>query len=154
MIKENIGFIMILGLILAFICSFGWLCFCYYQCYESEYTEERKLIENTLIYSLSTNIENRFTGSFFLGSGSIHGDENIYYYFYKKDGNGKRLVNCAAYNTIIMENNNITPHVEYYEIDGTYRSKDGEICTNVPTRIEIILYVPLNTTPLIFSGDI
>ncbi len=50
------------------------------------------------------------TGSFFLGSGTI--DSIDYYYFYFKSGDGYQLGKQPIENTVIIESDNITPHIE------------------------------------------
>ncbi|KKL06152.1 hypothetical protein LCGC14_2598880 [marine sediment metagenome] len=61
---------------------------------------------------LAINKDNSISGTFFLGSGYINQDNDIYYYFYTKNENGVIRLRKAIYHRIkIIEDNNTKPYV-------------------------------------------
>ena len=64
--------------------------------------------QSTEIVSLRNG--SKIKGSFILGSGQIK--EKTYYFFYKKIGDGYKLGKVGTANTLIVEEENVTPKVK------------------------------------------
>ena len=93
---------------------------------------------------VSIRQDSQVIGNFFLGSGSI--DSIGYYYFYFKSGDGYELGKQPIKNTVIIERNNVSPHIE--------RIKDNWFSSSAITEIygkSAKIYVPEGTILMNFN---
>ena len=93
---------------------------------------------------VSIRQDSQVIGNFFLGSGSI--DSIEYYYFYFKSGDGYELGKQPIKNTVIIERNNVSPHIE--------RIKDNWFSSSAITEIygkSAKIYVPEGTILMNFN---
>lgn len=105
----------------------------------SEFADYKEF-EKRDVYINSINRGSEMNGNFFLGSGSI--DTKQYYFYYYKSTYGYKLSKIEAYNTYIVETNDMKPQIvkTYKDYDDGFISlKDGNV------SIRNIIYVPKNT---------
>lgn len=97
-------------------------------------TKERKKIKIVSHDIVSIQKESGFSGSFFLGSGSIGSTQ--YFYFYEKVGDGLVLTSVPSSQVIVEEHSDIAP--QYQECDPEHKCPFAE-------DYKYKLIVPMNT---------